>query len=206
LADRANDDVGRALLTAAHRVLEEEGPFGLTVRRVAQAAGVSTMNVYSRFGGKDGLVEQLFVDGFARLGERIKDLPRTDDPLFDMRDCRAEYRRFALENPTYYAVMFDSVVPGWHPSPAAEAVAMAALASLASQVQRAIDAGQLQATDAHSVAISLWATSHGLITLEMKTVHEERFDWPAVYDETLERLLTGFRTAPAAGDYGRLGE
>ena len=63
-------------------------------------------------------------------------------------------------------------------------------------MQRAIDAGQLQATDALSVATSLWATSHGLITLEMKTSHAPMFDWPAVYDETLERLLTGFRTAP----------
>ncbi len=204
--NRPADDVGRALLDAAHQVLEEEGPFGLTVRRVAQAAGVSTMNVYSRFGGKDGLVEQLFVDGFARLGAAIGDLPETEDPVADMRVCRQEYRRFALENPTYYAVMFDSVVPGWVPSPAAEAVALTALGRLAEQVQRAIDAGQLQATDALSVATSLWATSHGLITLEMKMSHAPKFDWPAIYDVTLERLLTGFRTAPPAGDYGRLRE
>jgi hypothetical protein len=73
-------------------------------------------------------------------------------------------------------------------------------------VQRAIDAGQLAATDSLSVAASLWATSHGLVTLEMKTMHTPKFDWAAVYDETLERLLTGFRTPPAAGDYGRLRE
>ena len=45
-----------------------EGPGALTVRRIAAAAGMSTMNVYSRFGGKDGVLDELFVDGFRRLG------------------------------------------------------------------------------------------------------------------------------------------
>jgi AcrR family transcriptional regulator len=203
---RAPDDVGRALLQAAHEVLAQEGPFGLTVRRVAQAAGVSTMNVYSRFGGKDGLIEQLFIDGFARLGERMMSLEHTADPIDDMRRCRAEYRRFALENPTYYTVMFDSVIPDWRPSPGAQEVALFALQCLASEIQRVIDAGQLAVTDALSVAVSVWATSHGLISLEMKMGHEHGFDWSAIYDETLERLLTGFRSPPAAGDYGHRGD
>lgn len=206
IAGRALDDVGQALLLATHEVLAQEGPFGLTVRRVAQAAGVSTMNVYSRFGGKDGLIEQLFIDGFSRLGEQMGSLPRTDDPIADMRCCRTAYRRFALDNPTYYTVMFDSVIPDWRPSAPAESVAMRALACVASQAQRAIDAGLVVATDAMSVAASMWATSHGLISLEMRMGDKDGFDWPAIYDETLERLLTGFRTEPTVGDYGHLGD
>jgi AcrR family transcriptional regulator len=202
-AGRVSDEVGRALVEAAHRVLAEEGPFALTVRRVAQVAGVSTMNVYSRFGGKDGLIEQLFVDGFTRLGERMMSQQLTDDPLDDLRVCGLEYRRWALENPTYYMVMFDTVVPDWRPSPGAEDVAMTALQCLASRIQAAIDAGQLQATDAMSLAVSFWATSHGLISLEMRMTGRHRFDWPAVYEETCNRLREGFRNPPLAGDYGR---
>ncbi|MGZ4674264.1 MAG: TetR/AcrR family transcriptional regulator, partial [Ilumatobacteraceae bacterium] len=61
------DPVGSTLLKAASDLLATEGPAALTVRRIATAAGVSTMNVYSRFGGKDGVVEHLFVEGFHRL-------------------------------------------------------------------------------------------------------------------------------------------
>ena len=147
-ADRCADDVGQALLHAAHQVLADEGPFGLTVRRVAQVAGVSTMNVYSRFGGKDGLIEQLFIDGFVRLGEHMKSVPPTDDPVADLRRCRGRYRDFALANRTYYVVMFDSVIPDWRPSPVGEEVAYSALGGMAAAVQRAIDAGQLAVTDA----------------------------------------------------------
>jgi len=203
-AGREPDEVGRALVDAAHRVLAEEGPFALTVRRVAQVAGVSTMNVYSRFGGKDGLVDELFMAGFARLGELMAAQPATDDPLADLRECSRAYRRFALDHPTYYMVMFDTVVPGWRPSAAAEEVAMAALGCLADQVQRAIDAGQLLATDAHSVAVSLWATSHGLISLEMRISEGHDYAWEAIYDETCARLQRGFGSPPVAGDYGRL--
>lgn len=205
-AGRVADEVGRALVAAAHQVLAEEGPFALTVRRVAQVAGVSTMNVYSRFGGKDGLIEQLFIDGFLRLAERMMSRPQTDDPLDDLRRCGLEYRQFALENPTYYMVMFDTIVPDWRPSDAAEAVAMAALGGLTAQVQRAIDSGQLLATDAHSVAVSFWATSHGLVSLEMRLGAVHPYNWAAIYEETCARLHEGFRNPPVAGDYGRLGD
>ncbi|MEY2552238.1 MAG: hypothetical protein QOC57_98, partial [Ilumatobacteraceae bacterium] len=63
------DSVGSTLLKAASELLAEEGPAALTVRGIANAAGVSTMNVYSRFGSKDGVVDHLFVEGFRRLGE-----------------------------------------------------------------------------------------------------------------------------------------
>lgn len=203
-AGRAPDDVGRALLDAAHRVLAEEGPFGLTVRRVAQAAGVSTMNVYSRYGGKDGLIDQLFIDGFTRMTAELMSQERTDDPMDDLRRCSHAYRRFALENPTYYMVMFDTIVPDWRPSPGAEEVAMAALGGLAAQVQRAIDAGLLDSADAHATAVSFWATSHGLISLEMRMGPEHDIDWATVYDDTCDRLRAGFGSALPARDYGRL--
>jgi AcrR family transcriptional regulator len=202
-AGRAPDDVGVALLAAAHRVLATDGPFGLTVRRVAQEAGVSTMNVYSRYGGKDGLVDQLFIDGFTRMTAQMMSQELTDDPMDDLRRCSREYRRFALENPTYYMVMFDTIVPDWRPSDAAEAVAMSALAGLAAQIQRAIDAGQIDAVDAHEIAVSFWATSHGVISLEMRMGPEHDFDWAAIYDTTCDRLREGFRARPRGAEYRR---
>ena len=62
------DSVGSMLVKAAADLLAEEGPEALTVRRIANAAGVSTMNVYSRFGSKDGVVEHLFVRGLSAAG------------------------------------------------------------------------------------------------------------------------------------------
>src|SRR5687767_9518288 len=105
-----HDEVAQTLLKAASDVLAAEGATALTVRRIAAEAGVSTMNVYSRFGGKDGIVEHLFIEGFSRLRD-AQDVGVTDDPMDDLRRVGVGYRRFALDNPTYYAVMFERAIP-----------------------------------------------------------------------------------------------
>src|SRR4051795_11977375 len=63
------------LLDAALRLLEERGPGALRVRDVAAAADQSTMGVYTHFGSKQGLLEQLYLHGFERLEERLGGVP-----------------------------------------------------------------------------------------------------------------------------------
>ena len=64
---RTRDEQGQRILEAASELLSEEGASALSVRRIATAAGCSTMGLYSRFGGKDGVVDELYVEGFERL-------------------------------------------------------------------------------------------------------------------------------------------
>ncbi|HEY7626056.1 MAG TPA: helix-turn-helix domain-containing protein, partial [Ilumatobacteraceae bacterium] len=105
------DPVGATLLKAAGDLLRSEGPAALTVRGIAGRAGCSTMNVYSRFGGKDGVLDELYTDGSRRLGEAMDAAQDTDDAGGDLHRCSELYRRFAREHPTYYSLMFDRVVP-----------------------------------------------------------------------------------------------
>lgn len=86
-------DTRALLLSAASTLLADEGPEALTVRRIAATAGVSTMGVYSRFGGKDGVVDALFREGFDGLLAAMLEAPTTDDPLADLRSCLPRLRR-----------------------------------------------------------------------------------------------------------------
>src|SRR5277367_4691180 len=61
-----------ALLTSAADILETEGPDGLSVRRIAAAAGVAPMGVYNHFESKAGIIEALYIQGFARLGAAMQ--------------------------------------------------------------------------------------------------------------------------------------
>src|SRR3954466_8484642 len=63
------------LLDAALRLLEERGPGAVRVRDVAAAAEQSTMGVYTHFGSKQGLLEELYLYGFARLAEQLNEIP-----------------------------------------------------------------------------------------------------------------------------------
>lgn len=184
------DEVGTTLLEAAGRLLATEGPAALTVRRIAGDAGMSTMNVYSRFGSKHGVVEHLFLRGFELLAAAMATVPQTDDPLADLRASGQAYRRFALEHTTLYAVMFDRAVPDFVPSDAAAATGMATLLELAGRLQRAMDTGQLRAREPLQTAAIVWSTCHGVVSLERKS-STMPIDWEAVYRDACDNLLKG---------------
>jgi AcrR family transcriptional regulator len=198
------DAVGRTLLAAAGDVLSREGAGALTVRRIAHEAGVSTMNVYSRFGSKDGVVDQLYIEGFDRLRDAMA-VPRTDDPLADLHAAGQAYRRFAFDHPTYYAVMFDRVVPDFEPTPDAQAHAAGTLEMLGDLVQRCIDAGLLAPGDRMHLAAALWAMCHGVVSLELRACTPPGLDWPKIYDEACARLLIGMSATQLDPPAGRPG-
>jgi AcrR family transcriptional regulator len=202
----AHDEVAQTLLKAASDVLATEGASALTVRRIATEAGVSTMNVYSRFGGKDGIVEHLYVEGFSRLRDATESVPYTDDPLGDLGGCGGAYRRFALDNPTYYSVMFDRPVRNFEPSPAALVHAGDTLQLLADRLQRAMDAGVLPEADALHTAAAVWATCHGVVSLELKDVGPPLLDWELVYATATQSMMLGLMaraSRPKQTDRGR---
>ena len=185
------DSVGSVLLAAAGELLASEGPAALTVRRIATAAGVSTMNVYSRFGGKDGVVDCLFVEGFRQLGACMSSVEPTDDPIADLAACGMGYRRFAIENPTLYSVMFDHVVPDYVPTVDAQQIAGATLQLLAGRLDRAMQAGLLRHADPLQTAALVWATCHGVVSLESKPVESTPINWPEVYQQALSMIVKG---------------
>jgi len=178
-------------MSAASRLLADEGPEALTVRRIAAAAGVSTMGVYSRFGNKDGVVDALYREGFEGLLEAMTAPPETDDPMVDLRACCGSYRAFAQAHATHYRIMFEGAVPGFEPTLESLTVAAATFEELAHRVARCVDAGLLTGGRPHEIAASLWATSHGLVSLEL-SCHMPESAGGDPYDRTTAALIRGF--------------
>jgi AcrR family transcriptional regulator len=147
--------------------------------------------VYSRFGGKDGVVEHLFLRGFELLAAGMNDVPTTDDPIGDLFACGQSYRRFALEQSTLYSVMFDRVVPDYQPSSDALQTAGATLQQLANRLQRAMDAGLIRRADPTHAAAIVWSTCHGVVSLELKHVGPAPIDWSAVFDDATANVVKG---------------
>jgi AcrR family transcriptional regulator len=189
---RTVDDQSHAILEAASRILSEEGAGALTVRRIASEAGCSTMGLYSRFGGKDGVVDELYVEGFRVLCEGMSAIPKTDDPVADLKTCARAYRETALVHATHYMVMFGGSVPDFVPSKPSRSVAHDAFLWLVSDVQRCIDAGAFTG-DAAELAEIWWGAMHGLVMLELVGIDPKRGDPSARYDRLLDTLLSGFR-------------
>ena len=69
---RGNKEMSAALIEAAARLIATEGAGALTLRRVADEVGTSTMAIYTHFGGMPELRRAVRQEASARLGERRK--------------------------------------------------------------------------------------------------------------------------------------
>jgi AcrR family transcriptional regulator len=179
-----------ALLAAAADILETEGPDGLSVRRIAAAAGVAPMGVYNHFQSKFGIVDALFVQGFERLGEALSSIAEIPDPEEALKEGGRLYRALALEHPMAYQVMFLHAVPGFDPSDHALEVAARAFDSLVAAVQRAMAAGVLADGPPTVIAQLIWAGCHGWVSLELMGMGFVE-DQDAVYAQGCTALLRG---------------
>jgi AcrR family transcriptional regulator len=188
---RTRDDQGQRILEAASGLLSEEGASALSVRRIATAAGCSTMGLYSRFGGKDGVVDELYAEGFERLIAAMKSNPTTDDALADLRRCATCYRDTALANATHYMVMFGGAVPGFVPSDASHVIAHDAFGGLVARVARCTDAGVLVGRP-DEIAEVLWGSIHGLVMLELVGINPLLSDPGERFARALDALFDGF--------------
>ncbi len=159
------------LVEAAVQVLAEDGPHGLSLRRIAALAGSSTQEVYTLFGGKAGLAEALYTEGFRRMSITITSALATAPPPGDPGRLIAlgrAYRQFALKERAFFSVMFGRSIPGFSPPSETRA---ARRAETLGHVVRAADeclfAGTLIAKDAIHIARTCWVTMHGLCSLEV---------------------------------------
>ena len=151
------------LLEAALGLLEERGPGALRIRDLATAAEKSTMGVYTHFGSKQGLLEQLYLHGFRRLEEQLDSVPSDRQDRQELLAFTLAYRAFAVDNEALYGLMFERATPDFVPSDASRLAALTTFEMLSTRVADWRPDFTNPAADAHLV----WATMHGLVTIEL---------------------------------------
>src|ERR1700736_3954546 len=102
-------DLSRALVEAARRILEAEGPAALSLRAVAREAGVSPAAPYHHFRDKTELLEAVAHGGWEMLSDVIAEAQRSaSNPTKGIADIGIAYVKFARENPALYRLMYDT--------------------------------------------------------------------------------------------------
>lgn len=180
----SNPDMRQTLLEAALHVLQTHGAAALTVRNITERAGCSTTGIYTYFGGKNGLVEAIFLDGFQSFDAALT--PHYESG--NLIESGRAYRHWALHNPMHYLVMFGRAVPDFQPSEAAGARAGASFRALVDAVASA-GAGSNE-PESIAAAYHLYATVHGYVMLElvgMGPAEADRLD--ELYENGMRRAL-----------------
>lgn len=174
-------DVRAEMLHAAVDLLDEQGPDALQTRKVAGAAGTSTMAVYTHFGGMRGLIAAVAEEGLRQFDAALR-VPQTDDPVADLFAIGAAYRRYAIARPHMYRLMFGSTSAHGIKAPAGNVLALTvseieegipSFAHVVRAVQRSMRAGRITVGAADddlavvTTAAQFWALVHGFVMLEL---------------------------------------
>ena len=179
------DGVPERLVQATIKLLAEEGPSAIKARAVAAGAGMSTMVVYSHFGGIPELIRAVVDFGFSEMERSFSEVPITDDPIADLFSMALTTREIARANPHLYDLMFGlSTRATYRPTPDKDVrrsghspAFQAAYVHLTAACSRLVESGRVEPLEPKVVAAALWSLVHGYVTLELGD-HFAEFDDP----------------------------
>lgn len=194
---RQRTDARRAILDASEALLVEDGYERFSMRRLADRCGYTAPTIYHYFGDKPGLLDALLEERFERMLLDLRSVRPGGDPAGYLRDMARAFVGFALRNPNHYRVLMAPRPDGSEPPRAAEE----ARELLQQPLHELKAAGRLRIDDFEAVAQSLWALTHGLISLHiLRPDHEWSVD---LLDVSLEIFLNGLLRGSSARDESR---
>ncbi|MFT3715438.1 MAG: TetR/AcrR family transcriptional regulator [Gordonia sp. (in: high G+C Gram-positive bacteria)] len=105
-------DLGRAQLA-------EVGAAALSVRAIARELGMVSSAVYRYVDSRDELLTRLVVAAYTDLADAVRRAVDADsgDAVARLAAAAHGFRRWALDHPTEFALLYGSPVPGYHAPP-----------------------------------------------------------------------------------------
>ncbi|HSO53736.1 MAG TPA: TetR/AcrR family transcriptional regulator [Actinomycetes bacterium] len=142
---------GKEVVAAGRRLLEEEGPEALTMRRLAERVGIRAPSRYKHLPDKAALEAAIIVTGLEEAAAEFEAAVE-DGAAGALVALAAAYRRFALAHPHLYRLMNNGPLPREHLPPGLEDRTAAPV---------------LRAAGSQARARALWAFAHGMVMREL---------------------------------------
>ena len=181
------------ILEAARGILQEAGVEALSVRNIAKQAGLSTMGVYSYFGGKHQVCEELYIAGFRDLATAVARARTDADPESVVVESTRHYLEFYQHNENRYALMFGMDASDYTPGEAAKRAARESFEVAIGLVQPLTE--DLNTTsEAERLALQIWASTHGFIAIKPHASGIDEAAWQELVIESARQLIRGQAT------------
>jgi AcrR family transcriptional regulator len=158
-----------ALVEAAVRLIDTEGADALTLRAAARMAGVTQAAPYRHFADKEALLAAVAEEGFRALSSAMRSALAAADltSVERFRQSGAAYVAFARSRPAHYRVMFGRGVGDFARHEALHRASEETFGLLVDAIAACQRDGGIREGDPRELAITTWATTHGLVSLWM---------------------------------------
>ena len=188
-------DLKNALIKAGVEILAKEGVDGLSLRKVAQHAGVSHSAPYAHFPDKQSLIAAISTEGFNQLYAKLEAAisPYLKNPKKQLLEGAKAYVRFAEENTDTFKIMFSGVLEKEKEYPTFVESSSKTFGLVVMVVQACQNTGILPAAPADLLAVTIWGQIHGIVSLALEgqvshTVLERYNVWDVV-SFAIEQML-----------------
>lgn len=189
-------DLKNALIKAGVEILSKEGIEGLSLRKVAQRAGVSHSAPYSHFPDKQSLIAAISTEGFHRLYAELDAavLAHPRNPKKQLLNGALAYVRYALNNTDTFKIMFSGVLEKEKEYPAFVEISHKTFQRVMDVVRACLAAGILHSTSPEMMAVAAWGQVHGIISLALEgQISHSVLDHHAIEDVVsfaIEQMIT----------------
>jgi len=180
--EREKSETRDKILDAARELFVSEGYEGVSMRKVAEKIEYSPTAIYVHFADKNELFHELCRQDFARLQEVVAtEMP--SDPIERLQKIGRNYIQFGERFPNHYVFMFMTPHPEHELDEMDREIVgnpeVDAYAFLKRAVQDAINAGCFRegVQDAELVSQTLWASVHGVISLNIAKGKDPWVEW-----------------------------
>ena len=183
------------IATAARRLLDKEGTEAVTMRRVAEAVGITAMAIYRHYPDREALLNALADEGFQELAESLKGRRYSGDTETRLAKMADIYLDHALENPRLFELMFLTRREGARQYPRDFKARRSPTATLmADLIAAGMADDEFRKDDPWEITFEMGAMSHGLIMLYLGgRLAATPTQFRALYRRSFRRYIHGIR-------------
>lgn len=154
------------ILRAARKLLEKEGAQAVSMRRVAEAVGITPMAIYRHFANREALLKRISDDAFTAVAAHWQRVAQTPDTMHGLRHAMLNYLEYAQQQPHLFDYSFSVARDDARRFPEDFRARLSPTFNVvADLVAEGMRQGLLREGDPWDVAMALWAQGHGLIAL-----------------------------------------
>lgn len=154
------------ILGVARELLERDGAEAVSMRRVADAVGVTPMAIYRHFKNREALLKSIADAAFDEAAAKWSAQSRHPDLMHALRHCMEDYLDYALQRPHLFDYTFSVRRDDARRFPEDfRARRSPTLNVVADMLVQGMQTGLLRDGDPWDISMTLWAQAHGLIAL-----------------------------------------
>ncbi|MFZ5859027.1 MAG: TetR/AcrR family transcriptional regulator [Chloroflexota bacterium] len=163
-------DLKNALIKAGVEILSKEGVGGLSLRKVAQRAGVSHSAPYAHFSDKQSLIAAISTEGFNQLHNELNAViaKYANDPKQQLVEGTRAYVQFAIDNKDTFKIMFSSALEKEKEYPAFVEISRQTFERVVDIVKACQTAKVLKPGSPEVTAVIVWGQVHGIVSLALE--------------------------------------